>query len=247
MPGSPEIRVLDSVGAVACEAFARVVSAAESAIKKRGRFRLCVSGGKTPEALYRALSDEKTAPALPFEKVELFMADERRVPPSDPRSNARLLREALLRGPFARAHFHPLDGANPDPQAAALDYEMLLRHRLGPEGFDLLILGMGPDGHTASLFPHSPALWERSRFVLPVAAPTTVEPRVDRLTLTPLGVLNCERLLVLVCGEDKAEALTRLRAEDGDDAETPVRLVRRFHGVASVLCDRAAAGIVAGP
>jgi 6-phosphogluconolactonase len=242
MPGSPEVRVFDNPEAVTREALARVVASAEAAIKKRGRFRMCLSGGKTPEALYRAMSDEQTAPALPFETIDFFLGDERRVPPDDPRSNARMIREGLLRGPCARAHFHPLDGANPDPDAAALDYEMLLRRSLGPDGFDLVLLGMGPDGHTASLFPRSPALWERSRFVQPVDAPTSVEPRVPRLTLTPLGLLKTERLLLLVCGQEKAGALAKLRAEEADDGETPVRLVRRFHGVPHVLCDRAAAG-----
>jgi 6-phosphogluconolactonase len=242
MPGSPEVRVFDTPEAVTREAFARVVATAEAAIKKRGRFRMCLSGGKTPEGLYRALSDEQTPAPIPFDKVDFFLGDERRVRADDPRSNALMIREVLLRGPAARARFHPLDGANPDPDAAALDYEMLLRHRLGPEGFDLMLLGMGPDGHTASLFPRSPGLWERSRFVLPVAAPTTVEPHVPRLTLTPLGLLNAERILLLICGEDKAEALAKLRSGEADDGETPVRLVRRFHGVPHVLCDRAAAG-----
>ncbi len=243
MPGSPEVRVFEDAATVTREALARVVASAEAAIAKRGRFRMCLSGGSTPEALYHLLSEGESAPALPFEKIDFFLGDERRVAADDPRSNARMVREVLMQGPCARAHFHPLDGANPDPDAAALDYEMLLRHRLGPEGFDLVLLGMGPDGHTASLFPRSPVLWERIRLVLAVDAPTTVEPHVPRLTLTPPGLLNSERLLLLACGAEKAPGLAILRNDEADDAETPVRLLRRFHGVAHVLCDRAAAGM----
>src|SRR5581483_7242679 len=129
--------------------------------------------------------------------------------------------------PVKPAFFAP-DGAEPDGPTAAEHFEAVLAERLGDAWFDRLLLGMGPDGHTASLFPGSPALLESTRRVLAVPAPTTVEPHVPRITLTPPALLGARSLLLFAVGPEKREALGRLLAKDGTESETPARLIRRF-------------------
>jgi 6-phosphogluconolactonase len=145
-----------------------------------------------------------------------------------------------LKSPLAGA-FGP-DGANPDGARAAADYEEILRDELGPGGLDLCLLGLGDDGHIASIFPGSPALTEKSRWVLSVPAPTTVPPPLARITLTPVLLLQSREILVLISGPDKAKALARALATEGDEASCPMRILHRATGSVTILCDRAAAG-----
>ena len=169
---------------------------------------LLLSGGSTPRSVYERLA----ASDLPWAEMECWFGDERCVPPSDERSNERMAREALLDRVSVRAH--PMDGAACDAEG----YERQLRERFGSNGlpaFDLVFLGIGDDGHTASLFPGAPALEECERWVVRVDLPPGTEPGVPRLSVT-LPVLNAARVaLFMVAGESKREALARLL--HGDD------------------------------
>jgi 6-phosphogluconolactonase len=211
-----ELHVVDDLAAAALELFFDTAPRS-----------MVLSGGGTPEAFYRALAER----TYPWADVEVFFGDERCVPASDPRSNLRMAREALLDRVPARVF--PMDGGACD----AGDYERTLRERFPDAAmpmFDLAVYGLGPDGHTASLFPGKPAVRETERWVVWVPE-AGLEPFVPRLTMTA-PVLSAVRVGVfLVAGESKREALSRLVA--GEDI--PASLMRPERLV--ILCDRAAA------
>lgn len=200
----------------------------------RGRaLSLALAGGSTPRAAYRRLAAE---PDLPWPRIRIYFGDERRVPPGHAESNYRMAREALLSHlPTRPAAVHPMDGDAADPEAAATAYAALL-----PDALDLLILGIGEDGHTASLFPGAPALREERRRVVPAVAP--VEPR-ERLTITPPVIRAARRVVVLARGAGKAEAVARALEGPRDPAACPAQLARQGVWVldleaASALRDR---------
>lgn len=235
----PQLRVLESRDAVARTAAQWVHDRAWAAANARGRFTLALSGGTTPRALYQQMA---SGPRLPWDRTVFCFGDERNVPPSDPESNARMAREALTGQPFVnQSSVHRIRGELPAAEAAA-DYEQTLR-RLFPgttsfPGFDLVLLGLGPDGHTASLFPHSPALDERAAWV---AANWVEKFRTHRITLT-FPVLNAAaEVLFLVTGDDKAWALREVLRGTAPVAEIPARGVAPASGRVTFLVDRAAA------
>ena len=189
---------------------------------------LLLSGGSTPRSVYERLATSD----LPWAGMECWFGDERCVPPSDERSNERMAREALLsRVPV---HAHPMDGAACDAEG----YERKLRERFhgdAPPAFDVAFLGIGDDGHTASLFPGAPELEERERWVVRVDPPPGTEPAVPRLSVT-LPVLNAARVaLFLIAGASKREALARLLR--GDDIPAA-----RVHAQRIVILADGAAG-----
>lgn len=235
----PTLRVLDDLDAVARSAAQWIHDRAWAAVNGRGRFTLALSGGNTPRALYRRMAD---APRLPWDRTVFCFGDERNVPPDDPESNARMARETLTGQPFVnQSSVYRIKGELPAEEAAA-DYERTLR-MLFPgttafPGFDLILLGLGPDGHTASLFPHSPALVERTRWV---AANWVEKFRTHRITLT-FPVLNAAaEVLFLVSGEDKAWALRAVLKGNAPVAEIPARGIVPTSGRVTFLVDRAAA------
>lgn len=195
----------------------RVIRAAGAALAARGRFNWALAGGSTPEALYRLLASPGYAERVDWSRVHFFWSDERCVPPDHAQSNFRMAREALLdavavrSGPVDR-QIHRLQGELP-PSAAAQRYEAELAACFGVEpgsgfpAFDLILLGMGADGHTASLFPGSPALAETRRWVVANEVATL---GATRLTFT-LPLLNAARaVLFLVAGADKASRLEQV-------------------------------------
>jgi 6-phosphogluconolactonase len=212
------------------------------ALATQGPFAVALSGGSTPRQLYRCLAEPPRLGAFPWHRTHLFWGDERFVPPSDKRSNYRMTKEALLsRVPIPAGNIHavPTEGVSPDEAAAA--YARSLESFYGSKHldasrplFDVVLLGLGTDGHTASLFPGSPALEERSAWVAAVTGPSA-DPR---LTLT-FPVLNSARhAAFLVAGEEKRAMLSRLR--DGD-TRLPAAHVRPI-GTLHIFCDAAAAG-----
>ncbi len=227
---------VEDLEAAALRARALILEAAQAALATQPRFSLCVDGGRPTQRLLERLTDA----ALDWKRVTLWLGDERRVPRDDSRSNRGKIERILLSKLAPAPLFRAPDGAAPDGAQAAGAFERQWRSE-NPAGVDFLVLGMGPDGHTASLFPHSPALAD-PRLVVHVAAPTTVEPRVDRLTLTPTAILAARGLALFAVGAEKRAALQRLVAEAGDEAETPARLIRRYAGRAMVIADRAAQG-----
>ncbi len=185
-------------------------------------FRLCLSGGSTPEALYRKLAAPPFRDRIPWGRTHVFWGDERFVPVDSPLSNYRMARESLLdHVPIAPGNIHPIPTAHYSPAEAADAYERLLETEYGADNFNparplfnVMLLGLGTDGHTASLFPDAKgALAERERWVVPVIG-VKAEPRI---TLTYLNFLESSRhVAFLVSGSDKAPILARLA--EGDPA-----------------------------
>lgn len=208
MPRS-NIHVYDSVEALG-QAVADQTAALIQALPLGERFSLALSGGSTPRPFHRALAT-KYRDAVAWDRVHLFWGDDRFVLPEDELSNFRMARETLLDHlpiPEENVHRVPTDLNSPAEAAAA--YEQELKSFFGEDGlpqFDLMIMGMGPDGHTASLFPGSPVLRERERWVVGVEAPDHIEPRVRRVTFTLPVINHSKRLFYLVAGEDKREPL----------------------------------------
>ena len=215
------LRVLPDAAAVARAAADEIIAASAGAGE---RFAICLSGGSTPQATYRLLAGEDRD-RVDWRRWHVFFGDERQVPPNDPNSNYGNACAALLdRVPIPEGQIHPLMDAD--------HYEGLLRAFFGEAPrFDLLMLGMGEDGHTASLFPGSISLLEQERWVI---APPDVVKGMARLTLTLPALNAARRALFLVAGQDKAEALRRI--EQGEPL--PAGMVRG----AEWLVDEAANG-----
>jgi len=238
------IIVCENPAEVASAAAQRLVVLSREAIEERGRMRLALAGGRTPETLYRLLAESPYQEAVAWPLIEVFWGDERCVWPDHPESNYRMAREALLsKVPIPAANVHRMRGEFPDPAAAAREYEAVLRRVIetggnGPPRFDLCLLGLGPDGHTASLFPGSGVVRETRRFT---AAAWVEGLEAWRLTLTP-PVLNAARhVLFLVTGADKAEAVREVLEGSEDPDRLPAQIVKPPNGKVEWLLDRAAA------
>jgi 6-phosphogluconolactonase len=208
MPSTRSIDVLPTAVDLFHAAAEEFIRAARTAIGAQGRFSVALSGGSTPKSLYSLLASNYADFA--WNRVFLFFGDERHVPPTDPESNYRMVKESLLSKIAIPAdNVFRVPAENPDADAAAADYEAQLRSffELKPgefPRFDLVLLGMGPDGHTASLFPGSAALDERSRLVV---ANWVAQFNTHRITLT-FPVLNrAAEVMFLASGPDKADML----------------------------------------
>jgi 6-phosphogluconolactonase len=204
-----------------------VIRVANQSVSERGRFTIALSGGSTPRNLYNLIAANAST-SLPWSKIFFFWGDERHVPPTDAESNYRMAKETIL-------------SKVPVPQANS--YEQTLQKFFAVErgkfpSFDLILLGMGPDGHTASLFPETPALKEKSHLVV---ANWVEKLHASRITLT-LPVLNAARELVfLVSGADKAAVLHEVLEGNAPPEKYPSKLVLPNHGKLIWLIDRAAA------
>ena len=183
-----------------------------------GRIAICLTGGSSPKQLYELLATEDYRGKIPWERVHWFIGDERFVPDSDARNNMAMARRAFLDrwAPSANIHPIPTDTANPDEAAARYEQELKSFNgvdRLDPDWplFDLVLMGVGPDGHTASLFPDYPALQETERWVVGVPE-AHVEPFVPRVTLTLPALASCREMLFQVSGAGKRAILTRVLA-----------------------------------
>jgi 6-phosphogluconolactonase len=226
-----------------------VIQAATAAVAKRGRFTIALSGGSTPRSLFTLIAANASA-SLPWEQVFFFWGDERHVPPTDPESNYRMAQETLLsKIPVPTANIFRIPAEKPDASAAAEAYEQTLRGFFDPAPgefprFDLILLGMGPDGHTASLFPETAALQERSRLVV---ANWVEKLNASRFTLT-LPVLNAaRRVFFLVSGTDKAPALREVLEGKAAGERFPAKLVQPGDGQLVWFVDRAAASQLSAP
>lgn len=198
----------------------RVTEVIEDTIKRRGRCTLAFAGGATPQPVYAGMAVSPLAERVAWDRVAVYFGDERCVPPDADESNYRMVREALLQHvPISSASVHRMEGERADADAAARDYE---RHL--PAALDILLLGMGKDGHTASLFPHSPALAERVRRVVAVNRPAPAHPR---LTITPPVIDAAVTLIVLVAGADKAATVARAIEGAYVPDELPIQLALR--------------------
>lgn len=195
----------------------RVAEALESALGDGARASLVLAGGSTPKPVYRWLAG---AEGIAWERVAIFFGDERCVPPDHADSNYRMAREAFLdRLPVSPEQVHRIEGERRDQAAAAADYAAVL-----PAEPSVLLLGIGVDGHTASLFPGSPALSERTRRVVNVTVPAS---QPDRITITPPVVGDGREVFVLARGRAKAEAVARALEGPFDPGVCPAQLARR--------------------
>jgi len=194
-----------------------IVAALEADLRDQGRCAIALAGGETPRPVYERLARDPRALAVRWRDVDVFFGDERAVPPGDPASNYGSVVSALLgRDPFSCARVHRLEAERPDRDAAAREYDAVL-----PVHLDVLLLGMGTDGHTASLFPGSPAVAERARRVIPVSGP---KPPADRLTITPPVIAAARRVAVVVAGAGKAPTVARALEGPVRPGELPVQL-----------------------
>ncbi len=234
-----DVRVCENADDLARRASDAVAASIAAAVQANGRCSVALAGGNTPRTLYQSLAARFRA-GIPWQHVDVFWGDERVVPPGDPRRNEVMARETLLdRVPCPAENIHPVPTDTTGADAAAELYEATLRRCFSSEWprFDLVLLGLGADGHTASLFPGSPALDERTRWAVGTMAPA--DP-LERVTLT-LPVFNRAALtFFLVTGSEKAHALRRVLA--GADIEAcPAAGVRPHNGAVVWWVDRGAA------
>ena len=239
------LRVFPDAAAVCRAAAEEFVRAASEAIRVRGRFAAALSGGSTPRGLYALLADDggPFKGRVDWSRVHFFWGDERCVPSDHPESNYRMARESMLEKlspPTENVHRIPTELV--DPEKIASSYEADLRRFFRPAAeepprFDLVLLGMGPDGHTASLFPHTEALGDRGRFV---AANWVEKLRAHRVTLTLPVINNARSVLFLVAGGDKARALDAVLRGPRRPEALPAQAVRPVDGDLWWFVDRAA-------
>jgi 6-phosphogluconolactonase len=237
----PDVRIypdLPALNRAAAEEFVRVAS---GRAERTGRCAISLAGGNTPRGLYELLATE-FAGRIPWAKVHLYWGDERYVPFEDPKSNFSMVCDALLdQVPIPRGNVHPMLTQYTDPDDAARKYEGMLRQNFHGDwpDFDLLLLGTGAEGHTASLFPNSPSLAEHVRWVVATRVP--VEPTV-RLTLTLPAINNAQTVFFLAAGEEKRDVLKRFfRNPAAEVTDLPISLVRPA-GPTIWFLDQAAAG-----
>jgi 6-phosphogluconolactonase len=234
------IRILPDSESLNREAAAIFVQQAQLAVARRDRFVVALSGGRTPRRLYEILANPPFCNEVVWEKTHVFWGDERCVPPDDRRSNALMARRALLdHVPVPPAHIHPIL-CYENPVTSAKQYGDLLHDFFSGKSpvFDLILLGLGENGHTASLFPQSrilkdPTAWTASIYL--------EEEGMHRVTLMP-AVINRSRLVAfLVFGEAKASVLKKVLSEPSDPFSLPAQLVRPYNGKLVWLVDKAAA------
>ena len=245
MTSAREIQIFPDTSALFHGAAVLFAEQAQSAIRQHGRFTVALSGGSTPKSLYGLLAKNAS---LPWDNVFFFFGDERHVPPTDPESNYRMARESILsKIPVPAANVFRVPAENPDANQAAASYEQALRDffQTPPGGFpvlDLVLLGMGPDGHTASLFPGSQALGEKSRWVVS----NWVEKfKTNRITLTLPVLDNASAVMFLVSGRDKAAVLREVLEGTQPGTQFPSKLIRPEHGRLVWMVDQAAASDLA--
>jgi len=237
-----EIRILTTPQELFASAAEELVRLANEAVEDRGRFTIALSGGSTPKSLFNLLATNAKS-SLPWERMFFFWGDERHVPPTDPDSNYRMADEAMLsKVPVPPANVFRIEAENPDATDAAAAYEQTIRKFFeageGVPKFDLILLGMGPDGHTASLFPGTAGLGEKSKLVI---ANWVEKLKTHRLSFT-LPLINAARCVAfLVSGTDKASALKAVLESDASGEQYPSKLVQPKDGKLIWFLDRAAA------
>jgi 6-phosphogluconolactonase len=236
-------RIFDDLDALSHGALQELLQIARDAVQQKGRFAIALSGGRTPAKLYSLWAQtDAQASGVPWDRVHLFWGDERYVDHDDLLSNYRMTREALLSQVLIPAeNVHPMPTDCGDPEACAKAYEANLRgfFRSEPPALDLQLLGIGSEGHTASLFPGSAALEEMTHWVAAVEAPARPH---QRLTLTPAVLNQGRNTWFLVSGAEKRAIIQALRHEDENDRSTSQYPAARLRPAGKVVwfLDRAA-------
>jgi 6-phosphogluconolactonase len=240
-----QLEVLPDAVAVARRASELFIEAAAEAIRERGRFRAALSGGSTPKKTYELLASPESSAKIAWDKVDLFWGDERYVPSDDARSNYHMTRQAMLdRLPIPRENVHRTPTEISPPTAAAAAYDQEIRRCFGNQDavLDLIFLGLGGNGHTASLFPHRPILHDT---FIGVVADDIPEVSMCRITMTA-PLLNRGRLVVfLVAGADKARVVREVIFGPRDIERLPAQLIQPDPGKLLWLLDPGAAKLIA--
>jgi 6-phosphogluconolactonase len=242
-----EIKIFSDRDQLFHAAAAHVAQTASEAIQKRGRFSMALSGGSTPKPVYAKLAKAEYSSLIDWSRVHIFWGDERCVAPDDPQSNYRMARETLLdRVPIPQANIHRIHGES-EPLHSAQAYVQELQSMFGgqteqggppPSGLDLILLGMGDDGHTASLFPGSAAIAEQKRWVM---AQYVEVFKMWRITLTPVFINTARNITFIVSGQDKAARLREVLEGPPQPMSLPAQAIRPTQGRLLWLVDKAAA------
>lgn len=244
-----EIRIVQNATQLARVAAAAFASLAEQTVAAKGSFSVALAGGSTPKAMFVLLADasEKFRARVPWSHIHFFWGDERHVPPDHAESNYRMAAETLLsRVPVPPEHIHRIRSERADASQAAQEYELELRDFFKLEAgqwprFDLALLGMGADGHTASLFPGTTALHEQMRLAVAVWVQTL---QTYRITLTPPVFNHAARVIFMVSGQEKAETLRRVLEGEYQPERWPSQLIAPQQGHLLWLIDQAAASLL---
>lgn len=250
MPRKTEVeyRVYDGAEALARAAADHFLECARGAVAANGVVRIAISGGSTPRQTFELLANpaEKYVSAMPWDRIELYWVDERMVPPDNKDSNYNMARKALLdRVPLKPERIFRIEGEL-EPEEAAARYESAIRNHLRLEGaqgprFDLLSLGMGDDGHTASLFPHTDAINDMIRIAVANHVP---QKDTWRVTLTWPVINQARDVFFLIAGSDKAGPLREMLLGEYNPDELPSQLIRPTNGRLLMLLDREAAALL---
>ena len=234
MADGPEQVIVADNPALSQRAADWLIARISQAMRARGRCSLALAGGSTPRPIYADFG-ARAKGVIPWDKVDIYFGDERAVAPDHTDSNYRMAQEALLSHlPLGGQQVHRMEAERSDRERAADEYAALLPARL-----DVLILGMGPDGHTASLFPGSPALSEATRLVVPVIGP---KPPPERLTITPPVIERARSIAVVATGRDKAGVAAQALEGGASPRDIPISLARR----GTWFLDVAAASLLKG-
>lgn len=240
----PEILVVDDERQLAESSAALIAEALRRAVADHGVFRLALAGGSTPRLVHQVLARESRYRELPWHSVAVFWGDERTVLPEHPDSNYRMAQETLLsKVAIDPSRVFRIDAEQPDPALSAHRYEQVVREAVGAAGsaaprLDLVLLGCGPDGHTASLFPDTPVLAERDRLVVAVWAPALA---TWRITMTLPLINAAAQILFMVSGEAKAAAVAAALEPPPGSVPPPAALVQPVDGHVTWVLDHAAA------
>jgi 6-phosphogluconolactonase len=243
-----EIRILADGAAIAQRAAQEFVQAAASAVRAKGSFNVALAGGSTPKALYSLLvNDPALRSQVPWDKIHLFFGDERHVPPDHPDSNFRMASEAMIsKSPLKPEQVTRIKAENPDADQAALEYEKTLRDFFKLKAgdfprFDLVLVGMGSEGHTLSLFPGTRALHADGRIVV---RNWVGKLGTDRITLTAPAASNAAEILFMVTGADKAPALKSVLEGPFEPDQLPAQSLQPRNGKLLWLVDAAAGSML---
>ena len=242
-----DARILQDAATIAKRAAEEFIKSANAAAKASGSFSICLAGGSTPKALYALLVSDPLRGQLPWDKMQLFFGDERHVEPTHPDSNFRMATETLIsKAPLKPEQVHRIKAENPDTEQAALEYEQVLRshfHLASSDAprFDLVLLGMGNEGHTLSLFPGTKALRDNGGLVV---RNWVGKLFAERVTLTAPAVNNAALVIFMVAGADKALALKAVLEGPYEPEQLPAQLINPRNGRLLWLVDAAAGGIL---
>jgi 6-phosphogluconolactonase len=242
----PEITVLPDPAGIAREAAERIVVAARQAIETSGEFSIALSGGSTPKTLYELLAGPHYRPQIDWPKVLIFFGDERCVPADHPESNYRMANTALLSHvPIPGDNVYRIRGEI-DPHEAAKEYDVILQEKFGDGGVNVCLLGMGGDGHTASLFPGTAAVNERERRVVANYAEHSTTGKSWRVTMTAPFINRSHQILIMVAGKDKAARIAEVLEGPRDPQRLPIQLIDPPQGKVAWLLDTPAAAMEGG-